>query len=173
MIQLLYMTTKKSVLQDTDLYRGGALLYQLQRQISVTGKDEIKCCGVTLAQGMALLAFDTQQSMLMGELSALVNTQKSTCTRLVDILVRDGLLQRVADDTDRRSVRISLTSQGVRLRDQLNECYHHFWEKLFSHIPEDNKKSVINVLTILTETLSHFERISCACSNVTKEHKNV
>jgi DNA-binding MarR family transcriptional regulator len=53
--------------------------------------------------------------MLMGELAEMLDVSPRTVTGLVDNLVRDGLVRRVDDPDDRRSVHAELTEQGREL----------------------------------------------------------
>ena len=40
-------------------------------------------------------------------------------TRMIDRLVKKGLIRRVRDEADRRSVRLELTPKGTKLTDEL------------------------------------------------------
>ena len=56
----------------------------------------------------------------MGKLSNALSLPFSTATRMVDELVDRGYIQRLADTTDRRVVRVALTEEGEKI--------HHFIE---------------------------------------------
>src|SRR5438552_11886803 len=56
----------------------------------------------------------------MGELAEMLDITPRTVTGLVDNLERDGLVRRVADPADRRSVYAEITDQG---RDRVNELW--------------------------------------------------
>ena len=56
----------------------------------------------------------------MGELAEMLDITPRTVTGLVDNLERDGLVRRVADPADRRSVYAEMTDQG---RDRVNELW--------------------------------------------------
>ena len=49
----------------------------------------------------------------LGELAELLNVVPRTMTDVVDVLERDGLITRVPDPTDRRSVHALLTANGL------------------------------------------------------------
>lgn len=71
----------------------------------------------------------------MSELAQRLLIVRSTCTRLVDRLVRQELLERRHDPTDRRLVWVALTPQGHRVqrraaRAHLNGIEAHFGAKL-------------------------------------------
>ena len=56
----------------------------------------------------------------MGELAEMLDVSPRSVTGLVDNLERDGLVRRVADPADRRSVYAEITDQG---RDRVNELW--------------------------------------------------
>src|SRR5437879_4772730 len=56
----------------------------------------------------------------MGELAEMLDITPRTVTGLVDNLERDGLVRRVADPADRRSVHAEITDQG---RERVNELW--------------------------------------------------
>ena len=64
------------------------------------------------AQYHALTYASEMAPVRMGELAAALRVAESTATRVVDRLVAEGLLQRLPDPTDRRTVRVALTGKG-------------------------------------------------------------
>lgn len=75
------------------------------------------------AHGIGLDAYDVLQQLTlaveplrMGDLTAALLIAPSSCTRIVGSLERSGLVERAADPTDRRAVRVSITEEGRVLR---------------------------------------------------------
>jgi len=64
--------------------------------------------------------------MPLGELADDLDSNPRNITGLVDHLERDGLVERVPDPTDRRSVRARLTAEGRALIDRI-------WEEGMEH----------------------------------------
>ena len=54
------------------------------------------------------------EPIALGQLAEQLTCVKSNITQLVDRLEADGLVKRLADDTDRRSKRAALTDEGRR-----------------------------------------------------------
>jgi DNA-binding MarR family transcriptional regulator len=54
----------------------------------------------------------SREPLALSELAARLSCVRSNMTQLVDRLQADGLVERVADPSDRRSVRASLTDAG-------------------------------------------------------------
>ncbi len=64
-------------------------------------------------QILTYLYFSPDHQMPLGELAEAQNLVPRTVTGLIDNLERDGLVRRVPDPSDRRSVRAQLTRAGL------------------------------------------------------------
>ena len=64
-------------------------------------------------QILTYLYFSSDHQMPLGELAVAHNLVPRTVTGLVDNLERDGLVRRVPDPSDRRSIRAQLTKSGL------------------------------------------------------------
>jgi DNA-binding MarR family transcriptional regulator len=71
----------------------------------------------------------------MGELSTCLELPLSTATRIIDWLVRGGLVERVPDPTDRRMVRVRMSAAG---------------QQYFQISMEFNRQRLINLLENFT-----------------------
>lgn len=70
--------------------------------------------GLSMAKFSALSALsDAGEPLTLGELADRLSCVRSNITQLVDRLESDGLVRRVADPSDRRSIRAELTSLGI------------------------------------------------------------
>jgi len=90
-----------------------AAIHLLRRIAQEDGAD-----GVTGARlsALSVLVYGGQQSL--GSLARRERVSTPTMSRLVEALVRDGLVERVADEADRRSVRLTATPDGRRLMER-------------------------------------------------------
>lgn len=87
--------------------------------------------GLTLQQFRALTILHEEGPQNASTLAAALGIAPSTLTRLGNRLVRDGLVDRVVDPTDRRAVLVSTTRTGDRTADRvkawrLAELERHF-----------------------------------------------
>ncbi len=70
--------------------------------------------GLSMAKQSALSQLaEAGEPLTLSELAARLSCVRSNITQLVDRLEADGLVRRVNDATDRRSVRAELTSIGI------------------------------------------------------------
>ena len=81
---------------------------------AVTYVDRIACRrhGLTETQGEALRRLWEDGDLLMSELAEDLLIDRSTATRLVDLLEKKSLVRRRASRSDRRQQRVSLTTAG-------------------------------------------------------------
>lgn len=141
----------------------GDLLFRLTRSISAVECEETRCCGVTMGQGLALLALKGEGQITMREVAAAIGVSAGTATRVVDNLVRDGLAERAEDPADRRKVCIRPTRGGEKKITQLEECYGRFWEDVFGRIPKKKLSEALQVLEVVVEAVEEA-RLAC-CEN--------
>lgn len=87
------------------LYAGESLSQQLDRALADVGLSHAKY------KLLAHLA-SASEPLALGELAGRTACVRSNITQLVDRLEAEGLVERSADPTDRRSVRASLTPEG-------------------------------------------------------------
>jgi DNA-binding MarR family transcriptional regulator len=84
-----------------------AAIHLLRRAAQADGDD-----GVTGARLSALSVLVFGGVATLSELARREGVSLPTMSRLVDALVREGLVTRVADETDRRAVRIEASARG-------------------------------------------------------------
>jgi DNA-binding MarR family transcriptional regulator len=77
--------------------------------------------GLSTRQFWAIQHLDEQQGCSMIDLSRVLFTDKSNVTSIVDRLENRKLVTRTTDPHDRRIVLITLTEEGRRLRNRVNE----------------------------------------------------
>ena len=140
---------------------GGDLLFRLVRSLSAMECEETRCCGVTMGQGLALLALESGGQTTMREVAAALGVSAGTATRVVDNLVRDGLAERAEDPADRRRVCIRPTKDGEKRITQLEECYDRFWEDVFGRIPKRKLKEALAALELVVEAVEGAKVACC------------
>ncbi len=91
------------------------LLYLLARAshaISAEFHEQLRRRGVSVPVWRVLASLVGGDGETVTGLAAVCLLQQPTMTKLLDRMVRDGLVQRAQDAQDRRVVRIRLTSRG-------------------------------------------------------------
>ena len=73
---------------------------------------------LTPSQHSALVVVEALGPITLGDLAAKERVQPPTMTRIVAALADQGLIERVADETDRRVARVNVTPDGRKLLDR-------------------------------------------------------
>ncbi len=147
------MTTHSAKFRET--------LTLLSRRFNALQRGEKRCFGVTLSQCLTLECLHQEGDKTVRELAEGLGLEQSTASRLVDGLVRDGLLRRSRDESrDRRRVNVSLTSPGRRMARKLEGCADRYCERILARIPRDRREDVFHALRVLVEAI---DELPAAC----------
>lgn len=92
-----------------------------------------------------------RDSITMSELSRLLLVSNGNATAVVDRLERDGLVQRSASRTDRRTVFVALTEAGVRQFETLAGAHERQVSRIFGTLNETE-------LDVMTDVLKRIAR---------------
>lgn len=100
------------------------LLYQTEQQRRALAAECIARHGLSFPKWIAMVALWRFGECSMTRLAKLAASDRTTLTRSIDGLIREGLVKRETSLVDRRIVVVSLTPEGeallVRIRDELN-----------------------------------------------------
>ena len=107
---------------DAVLTASRVLVAMAARSLADTGEE------VTLTQYRSLVVLASRGPQGVASLAEAVAVTPPTASRLVDRLVRKGLVRRRADRHDRRQVRIGLTKAGRDLRHSLRLPGLKMWQ---------------------------------------------
>jgi len=83
----------------------------LQEAFAREGFPEVRA-----SYGSVLLPLFEEDGLRIGEIARRARLSKQTLTTLVRLAERDGLVERRADESDRRATRVHLTDKGHRFR---------------------------------------------------------
>ena len=129
-------------------------LTRAYQRFNVLQRGEKRCFGVTMSQCVILELLYHEGSITVRGLAEQLGLDTSTVSRVVDVLVRDGMLRRARDERgDRRRVFVSLTARGRTLARKLEECADAYSERILTRIPPDRREDVIHALRVLVEAI--------------------
>lgn len=97
----------------------GYLVNRTARMMAGQLADELRPHGVGIGQWAVLIFLWQRDGTSQAELSRVVAIEPPTMARTIDRMVRDGLVTRAPDASDRRVSRIYLTERGRALRAEL------------------------------------------------------
>ena len=129
------------------------LVDELFRKLNLINRDQKMCHGLTVAQCLAVGTLKKKDMLTMNELSQEQGVTLSAMTRAVNVLVRDGVVQRMSTPKDRRKVCISLTDWGKKLAGILEKCTSNYAEKIREKIPGNKQKQAIESMILILKAI--------------------
>jgi DNA-binding MarR family transcriptional regulator len=137
-------------LEDKELQVFRASLRQLVRKIDRRLRSEIQCCGVSYLMSHILLELEQSGALSLKQLQEILDVDKATLSRSVDLLVKDGLASRTENPEDRRSIEIKLSAAGRKQVAELNQLSNAGYRKVFECISPQEHAAVISAVRHLT-----------------------
>jgi DNA-binding MarR family transcriptional regulator len=113
-------------------------------------RRELEPLGLTFGQARALrLLARAGGPMRIGELAARLEVVPRSATTMADALETAGLAGRQAAPDDRRSVLVSLTTDGEALLERLGRARRAGAEELFARLTAPQREQLLELLTDL------------------------
>jgi DNA-binding MarR family transcriptional regulator len=107
--------------------------------------------GLSLAKLGALRHLaEAEQPLALGQLAERIACVKSNVTQLIDRLEADGLVRRVPDPEDRRSVRAAITDLGRQRFAAGMAAMRNAESSMVTHLPETEQQTLTVLLTRLS-----------------------
>ena len=119
-----------------------SLLSDLSRAVRCCQQEAVFCENVTFTQFFILDQVSTTGKLRQSELHEILSVEKSTTTRLVQPLVKQGLLTREKSNRDSRAINLRLTEKGVSVLEDVWACLSQFVEGIRAGIPEEKQSQV-------------------------------
>jgi len=113
--------------------------------------------GLTMEQFAVLAAVKSRGSLRPTDLALILERSPNSVSMLVDRMVKAGLVRRTRDRSDRRIVRVSLTTKGENALKPATPTGWEFIQKILSPISYKDKHTLANLLeTIKCELLGYL-----------------
>lgn len=140
--------------KTTEIAQFRELAQLLYRRLGMLQRDEICCSGVTVPQCYAMQILRAEGELAQGELAGRLGIDPSSATRAVDILERDGHVERVrSNDGDRRRVMLRLTETGEALTDQLMRTGDEIFAGFLETFTPGERRELARLLGKLAEAI--------------------
>lgn len=135
----------------------------IQRELGLSQKNDIQCCGVTMAQCHALIEIGKKDNVSIVELAGVLGVDTSTLSRTIDNLVKAGLVDRVLNPQDRRYVTIALTERGGGVSRTIEDSFNSYITRLFGLIAREKHTQVMESLALIAEAIVKCNRDFPCC----------
>lgn len=130
-----------------------SLLSDLSRAVRCCQQEAVFCENVTFTQFFILDRVSIKGNLRQGELHEILSVEKSTTTRLVQPLVRQGLLTREKSRRDSRAINLKLTEKGKSVLEDVWDCLSRFVEGIRLGIPEKKRSEVYEAVKLFSKAM--------------------
>lgn len=134
----------------------GHSIRRLTKIFNVIMSKDLKELGLTTPQ-IATIGQVYFEPKTIGQISEHTQLSYSTVSGIIDRLERDGWLERIRDESDRRIVWIKKTSKIDELKEKLQFFQESFYEKLLADLSSEELDTIIRSLELLTTYLENKE----------------
>jgi DNA-binding MarR family transcriptional regulator len=108
--------------------------------------------GLTFAQSRVLRILARRgEPVRMGDIAARFEIAPRSATSMIDSLESLSLVERRADPTDRRSVLVGLTAEGLALMERMGDLRRASAQQLFGRLSRAQQEQLLEILTVLNE----------------------
>jgi DNA-binding MarR family transcriptional regulator len=139
------------------------LVSELCQVVRFCRQDATFCEDVTFTQFLILDEVAKKENLKMLDLHQILAVDKSTTTRLVKPLVRQGLIERKISDHDSRAVNLTLTPAGRKVHRKVWLCLEGFVGAIEGRIPEKKKELVYEAVKLFIDAVKKSSS-ACPCS---------
>jgi DNA-binding MarR family transcriptional regulator len=122
-----------------------ALVAIAARSLGAAGED------VTLPQYRALVVLASRGPQRVVDLAGVLDVTASTATRMCDRLARKGLVQRQRSSTDRRTVRVRLSSAGRDLVTAVTQRRRREVQAIVERMPPADRDRLVTTLRLFAD----------------------
>jgi len=109
---------------------------------------------VNMSQLKAMTAFSEDSLLSMGELCKMAQVKMPSMTEAVDRFVKEGFLERVRDDGDRRVVKVKMTAKGKKMHKEVLKKRADELTKMFGCLTLKDRMKLVDSLKDVSAILT-------------------
>ncbi|PLS18230.1 MarR family transcriptional regulator [Bacillus sp. M6-12] len=138
---------------ETENLRG--LFQLLTRRFGLLNKN---CCSteqieVSLVQSHILYEIHRQHKPSIQQIAETLGTDITTFSRQVQTLIKMNLVKKTPDAEDRRISILSLTEDGIKINNTIEQQMNDYLNEIFSTMNEFEKETVVRSLKLLNDRM--------------------
>ena len=131
------------------------ILYKLERAIKAYrqfAQRELRQAGfsITIDQWLTIKNISEHPGIKQNDLAERVFKDNASITRIVDLLVKAGYLERSIHKDDRRRAALTVTPKGLEIIEEVEEIVKRNRQKALLGISEEELRSLANTVRTIT-----------------------
>jgi MarR family transcriptional regulator, organic hydroperoxide resistance regulator len=112
--------------------------------------------GISLAQYQVIASLEDEGPRTVGELACAAGVATPTATRMLDTLVREGIVERQSSSADRRVVSVRLTGKGRRQVRAKRKIVAEKRRVVYESLSPRERRDAAALLGRLAEVIEHL-----------------
>lgn len=108
---------------------------------------------ITVTQMQTLLLINSLPGCKMSDLSDALGVTMGNVTSMIDRLIKEELVKRCEDESDRRIVRIELSKKGGDTVKAVLENRKKGLARIFKNVTENDKAALLNIMERIAAAL--------------------
>ena len=108
---------------------------------------------VNMSQLKAMTAFSEDSLLSMGELCKMANIKMPSMTEAVDRFEKEGILDRIRNNEDRRVVKVKMTEKGKKMHKEVLKRRADELTKIFGVLTTKERTKLVDSLKNVSEIL--------------------
>jgi len=137
----------------------GRLLRRIDRLMSAYVESRFQSLDISFMQWIALKLIRDGAAATAGELARDLGITTGATTRLIDVLEKNGLVERDRGKADRRVVHLAITAKGA---EEVVTLHHHVVEAWNEVLADFDQEEVDRTVESLVRLLAAAERVTGA-----------
>lgn len=115
------------------------------QSVANTYNREAALFDLTQATGYVLINI-RREGTSVSQIASLLGVRSTSLSRMLKSMETQGLIKRVADSTDKRSVKVYLTDKGIEKRERAKQVVRNFNSFLDEHFTRTERSRLIDLL---------------------------
>lgn len=130
----------------------------MAREVLLSAVQALGQSDLTLVQFGCLMALGDGAARTVGEVGEILGRSLSATSRLLDQLVKRGLVARTEDPNDRRARRVTIAAAGRRFLASLMRMRARAELRLLDHLDEEERAAALRGIGLLREAAERARR---------------
>ena len=128
-------------------------VWSVARSSFTSLRGQLQRAHLSPPQFWVLQMVDASPALSTSQISSRLGVRTPTATGFLDLLAKQGFIERIPSPQDRRKVTIQLTGRGARMVRSIRERLQARWHETLSSVPVSRKREILKALTELEERI--------------------
>ncbi|MFA9463124.1 MAG: MarR family winged helix-turn-helix transcriptional regulator [Velocimicrobium sp.] len=129
----------------------------LERNLEHINSTDCCLCNISTAQCHTIVEIGRKRDFMLKDLAAILRIDVSTASKVVEELVKKGLVKREPSSLDRRSVQINLSNEGKRIFEQIENDMDLVFDEVLGFIEPSKQDTFLRYLSLYNLAIEQWK----------------